>query len=132
MIDLCKLIWCAFAGLFRSWPELEAEILVLRHQLNVLRRKAPGRLVFSSMDQLVFAGEMLGYIVKHMATKEDIAALATQVTSIERELKSIRCDLNDLLEKVGNVSDFRKEIDDPLERIAAIENHLGLDKKIAA
>ena len=32
MIDLCKLILCAFARLFRSRAELEAEILVLRHQ----------------------------------------------------------------------------------------------------
>ena len=47
---------CAFAGLFRSRAELEAEILVLRHQLNVLRRKSPGRLAFSSIDRLVFAG----------------------------------------------------------------------------
>jgi len=56
MIDLCKLIWWAFAGLFRSRAALEAEILVLRHQLNVLRRKSPGRLAFSSIDRLVFAG----------------------------------------------------------------------------
>jgi len=56
MIDLCKLIWCTVARLFRSRAELEAEILVLRHQLNVLRRKSPGRLAFSSIDRLVFAG----------------------------------------------------------------------------
>ena len=56
MIDLCKLMWCAFAGLFRSRAALEAEILVLRHQLNVLHRKSPGRLAFSSIDRLVFAG----------------------------------------------------------------------------
>ena len=55
MIDLCKLIWWAVAGLFRSRAALEAEILVLRHQLNVLRRKSPGRLAFSSIDRLVFA-----------------------------------------------------------------------------
>jgi hypothetical protein len=30
--------WCALIGLFRSRVALEAEILVLRHQLNVLRR----------------------------------------------------------------------------------------------
>jgi hypothetical protein len=46
----------AFARLFRSRAELEAEILVLRHQLNVLRRKSPSRLAFSSIDRLVFAG----------------------------------------------------------------------------
>jgi hypothetical protein len=55
MIDLSKLIWCAVAGLFRSRAALEAEILVLRHQLNVFRRKSPGRLAFSSIDRLVFA-----------------------------------------------------------------------------
>jgi hypothetical protein len=56
MIDLSKLIWCAVAGLFRSRAALEAEILVLRHQLNVLRRESPRRLAFSSIDRLVFAG----------------------------------------------------------------------------
>jgi hypothetical protein len=34
---------------------LEAEILTLRHQLNVLRRKSLKRLVFSNFDRLVFA-----------------------------------------------------------------------------
>src|SRR5260221_2816020 len=44
--DLYRLIWCALIGLFRSRAALEAEILVLRHQLNVLRRKSPKRLAF--------------------------------------------------------------------------------------
>jgi hypothetical protein len=35
---------------------LETEILVLRHQLNVLRRKSRKRLAFGSIDRLVFAG----------------------------------------------------------------------------
>ena len=34
---------------------LEAEILTLRHQLNVLRKKSPKRLAFSNFDRLVFA-----------------------------------------------------------------------------
>src|SRR5438094_8904034 len=56
MSDLCRLIWWALIGLFRSRAALEAEILVLRHQLNVLRRKFPKLLAFSNVDRLVFAG----------------------------------------------------------------------------
>jgi hypothetical protein len=54
MSDLCRLIWCALIGLFRPRAALEAEILVLRHQLNVLRRKSPKRLAVGNVDRLVF------------------------------------------------------------------------------
>jgi predicted nucleic acid-binding Zn-ribbon protein len=64
--------------------------------------------------------------------KGDIAALGGQLTSIEAILKAIRKELDDLQEKFENVSGFRKEIDHALERIAAIEKHLGINKKIAA
>jgi hypothetical protein len=43
-------------GLFRSRAALEAEILVLRHQLNILGRKSPKRVDLSSMDRLVLVG----------------------------------------------------------------------------
>ena len=56
MGDVCRLIWCALTGLLGSRAALQAEILILRHQLNVLRRKSPKRLVFSNIDRLVFAG----------------------------------------------------------------------------
>jgi transposase InsO family protein len=56
MGDLCKLIWCAFTRLFRPRASLEAEIPVLRHQLNVLRRKSPRRIAFTGFDRMVFAG----------------------------------------------------------------------------
>jgi transposase InsO family protein len=54
MGDLCRLIWYALIGLFLPRAALEAEILVLRHQLNVLRRKSPKRLAFGNVDRLVF------------------------------------------------------------------------------
>ena len=55
MGDMLKLIWWVVIGLFRSRASLEAEILMLRHQLNVLQRKAPKRLAFNAFDRLVFA-----------------------------------------------------------------------------
>src|SRR5215468_9321839 len=56
MRDLLNLMWWLVSWFFRSRSSLEAEIVTLRHQLNVLRRKAPKRLVFSHVDRLIFAG----------------------------------------------------------------------------
>src|SRR6202011_3967278 len=56
MRDVYSLIWLALIGFFRSRAPLQAELLTLRHQLNVLRRKSPQRLGFTSIDRLVFAG----------------------------------------------------------------------------
>ena len=55
MRDICRLLWCALVGLFRSRASLEAEILLLRHQVNVLRRRSPQRTAFTDVDRLVFA-----------------------------------------------------------------------------
>ena len=48
-------IWYAAVGLFGVLGTSEAEILVLRHQLNVLHRKPSKRLVFTSIDRMVLA-----------------------------------------------------------------------------
>jgi len=56
MRDICSLLWCALIGLFRSRASLEAEIILLRHQINVLRRKSPERVIVTDVDRLVFAG----------------------------------------------------------------------------
>src|SRR5438046_7558207 len=53
MIDLLLLLGCSLTGLFRSRARLEAEILVLRQQINVLRRKSPKRPAFSNIDRLL-------------------------------------------------------------------------------
>src|SRR4029077_1423286 len=39
---------------FRSHERLKAEILILRHQLNILHRKAPKRLRLSGGDRALF------------------------------------------------------------------------------
>jgi hypothetical protein len=54
-LDLCRLIVGIVTDLFRSRAALEAELLVLRQQINVLRRAAPKRLFFGSIDRLILA-----------------------------------------------------------------------------
>ena len=102
----------------------------------------------TTLDEL---GEMLAHVVEHMATKDevsaivrdeisvaklatkaDLAALSEQVAGIERDLKTIRRELNELTERVENIAGYRKEIDHALERIATIEKHLGITKRITA
>jgi hypothetical protein len=56
MSDLGRLIWCTLIGLFRPRATLEAENLVLRHQLNVLQRKSPKRVALSNIDRLLLVG----------------------------------------------------------------------------
>jgi hypothetical protein len=56
MREACSLIWSALVLLFRSRASLAAEILVLRHQINILRRHSAKRQTFGAMDRLIFAG----------------------------------------------------------------------------
>ena len=50
------MVWSVLVAWFRSRASLEAEIPILRHQLNIQRRHLPKRLTFSAMDRLIFAG----------------------------------------------------------------------------
>jgi hypothetical protein len=43
MTDLCRLIFLTLVDLMRARATLEAEIWVLRQQINVLRQAAPRR-----------------------------------------------------------------------------------------
>ena len=56
MRDLCRLIGWTVVDLLRSRAVLEAEIWTLRQQINVLRRAAPKKLSFSTIDRLIFVG----------------------------------------------------------------------------
>ena len=56
MSEACSLIWSALVGLFRSRASLLAEILVLRHQINIQRRHLPKRQTFNLLDRLIFTG----------------------------------------------------------------------------
>ena len=55
MRDICSLLWCALFGLFRSRALLQAEVLTLRQQLNVLQRKVPARPAFRSVDRFILS-----------------------------------------------------------------------------
>jgi hypothetical protein len=50
------MVWSVLVSLFRSRVSLEAEILILRHQLNIQRRLQPKRQAFRAIDRLIFVG----------------------------------------------------------------------------
>jgi hypothetical protein len=81
MREVRSLIWLALVGAFRSRVSLEAEKLILRHQLGVLRRKSPKRPTFGMLDRLIFAG------LYHLAPKL-LGALA--IVKPETVIKSHR------------------------------------------
>jgi hypothetical protein len=54
MMDLFKLILGVLASLFKSRARLEVEILILRQQINVLRRRAPKRPHLNNTDRFLF------------------------------------------------------------------------------
>ena len=54
MIAHLTLLTSIFVSLLKSRGRLEAEVVLLQHQLNVLRRAAPPRLQLTSMDRLIF------------------------------------------------------------------------------
>jgi hypothetical protein len=54
MMDLFKLILGVLTSLFKPRARLEAEILILRQQINVLRRRAPQRRHLNNTDRFLF------------------------------------------------------------------------------
>jgi hypothetical protein len=71
-------------------------------------------------------GEMVTHVVEHMATKEDVARLGRRMDALGAKIDRIDVKLTKFEES---------EIDKRLQlevRVAAIEKHPGIDKKIAA
>src|SRR5258707_13975979 len=54
MIDGLKVLAWFLGSLFRSKGRLEAEIVILRHQLNVLHRRMPSRARLTLIDRPIF------------------------------------------------------------------------------
>ena len=53
MCNLCRLIFGLVVDLLRSRAALEAEVLVLKQQIIVLRRGKPNRMPFLAVDRFV-------------------------------------------------------------------------------
>jgi len=53
MLDFCRLIVTLVIDLFRLRAAVEAEILMLRQQIIVLRRGRPGRVPLLAVDRMV-------------------------------------------------------------------------------
>jgi hypothetical protein len=75
MVALIKLIFGLLADLFRSRAALEAENLVLRQQIIVLRRGKPARLPFMATEKLV-----LGWICRLFPNARDALAIVQPET----------------------------------------------------
>jgi transposase InsO family protein len=54
MLDFLRLFVHVLVAPFRTQAQLEAEITMLRHQLNVLRRQAPSKPRLTAADRLLF------------------------------------------------------------------------------
>ncbi len=75
--------------------------------------------------------------------KSDVSQLRTEMRELRTEMREgfadIRSELKDIHNRldaleaaVHNISGYAKEIDHLMERVRAIEKHLGLNQKIAA
>jgi septal ring factor EnvC (AmiA/AmiB activator) len=71
--------------------------------------------------------------------KAQVASLQSDMTSVKSDIQHIRAELRDIREcldaleaGVQSMSGFAKEIDHLLQRVSAIEKHLGIRQDIAA
>jgi hypothetical protein len=80
--------------------------------------------------------EILNHILANMVTKDDLATLRSEMSegfaSVRAEMRDIRNRLDAIEAELKNHSGFAKEIDHLIERVRAIEEHLGIQHKIAA
>jgi hypothetical protein len=116
-------------GRLRFCPEASLQKMRGSNRANYRTLQAPHLKSMTKKTTLKELGDMLGFVVKHMATKDDIAdvksTLADHTTILNdhtRDLAIIKKDLTTNLDK-------RLQLE---VRVSAIEKHLGLDKKIAA
>ena len=77
MLDLCRLILAIVIDLFRPRAAVEAEILVLRQQIIVLRRGRPGRVPLLAVDRMV-----LGWVYRLFPKTREALAIVRPDTVV--------------------------------------------------
>src|SRR5262249_50504846 len=86
MLDLCRIIFGIVLDLVRPRAALEAEILVLRQQINVLRRGRPSRVPFLAVDRIV-----LGRVCQLFPKTREALAIVRPDTVIRWHRAGFRC-----------------------------------------
>ena len=77
MRDLCRLFFGLVVDLVRSRAALEAEVLVLKQQIIVLRRGKPNRMPFGAVDRFV-----LGWVCHLFPKARDALAIVRPDTMV--------------------------------------------------
>jgi hypothetical protein len=77
MLELCRIIFWVVIGLFRPRGAMEAEILVLRQQIIVLRRGRPSRVPFLAIDRMI-----LGWVCQLFPKAREALAIVRSDTVV--------------------------------------------------
>jgi hypothetical protein len=86
MCNLCRLIFGLVVDLFRSRAALEAEVLVLKQQIIVLRRGKPNRMSFLAVDRFV-----LGWVCRLFPKARDALAIVRPDTVVRWHVQTSGC-----------------------------------------
>jgi transposase InsO family protein len=80
------LVWSAIASLVKPRAQLEAEVLVLRHQINVLKRRARAKPQLTNVDRLIFV-----WLYRLIPRTLDALAIVKPATVIRWHRIGFRC-----------------------------------------
>ena len=86
MLDLCRIIFWIVIDLIRPRAALEAEILVLRQQIIVLRRGRPSWVPFLAVDRMV-----LGWVCQLFPKAREALAIVRPDTVVRWHRAGFRC-----------------------------------------
>ena len=85
MIEVARSLLAGIFGLFKSQSRLQAENLVLRHQVNILRRRETKRLRLTAVDRA-----LLDWICRLFPSLLDAVAIVRPETVVRWHRQSFR------------------------------------------